>query len=552
MDLPSSSRPGTTISKSEAVQPVAAERFAIYALAAVFVGAVSSHIAAIDGAFLADDYGNLYAIFAASERGALWTWILSLFHSPLGNGTYAFRPLQYVSYGLDWLAFGPNPVGWRASTIVLYFTNAAVAGLVVRRWLHGTPANAALGGMIAASLLAAYPFAGDVAYYPGCRADSLTCLFSLLYLWTIPVDGRSTTRDQVLRVGWLACALMSKESAMLLPAVATMLCIATASAVKLEGLARFRYAVSVPARETWLSWAVLGGYLAWRARLFNSIWKVYLSSTPPHDAAELLARLSSFRFIVTENIGSHYLLWSIAAILALVWGVMSQNLRIVPKTHTAMIVALCGASVLYFVAPASSFDVSNSFGEGARHFYSAWMYTSLFLAMLLAWRPSRVMPMLALVLILFAGQAQSVAQWHSAAMQMKRILGAIEGFAVTVRDDQYALLLLPDHQRIALFARNAQGAIVMRPIQRDDYLSRMAIMLSQDFAHWSELFARGKVSELKGGKPFDRADFLGLYCWNPSVGRIVPLTSGAFTADPGAWREAAERNFARAGCLSPL
>ena len=538
--------------QSTAVERFATGQVALYVFAAVFASAIAWHIAGIDGAFLADDYGNLNAIFAASERGALWAWTLSLLHEPLGNGSYAFRPLQYVSYAFDWLAFGANPVGWRASTIALYFANAVVAGLVVRRWLQGTPANAALGGIIAACLLAGYPFAGDVAYYPGCRADSLTCLFSLLYLSTIPADGRSTARDHALRVAWLLCALLSKESAALLPAVATMLCLAISGTAGRAGFARVSYAVGAAARETWPSWAVLGGYLVWRGRLFDSIWKVYLSSTPPHDVSELLARLSSFRFIVTENIGSHHVIWIVAAVVAFVWAVASQELRVVPKRHAAMAAALYASALLYFVAPAFSFDVSNPFGEGARHFYAAWMCASLFCAMLLAWRPLHWMPALALVLVMFAGQSQSLAQWHSAGMQMKRILAAIEGFAGGVRDDQYALLLLPDHQRIALFARNAQGGIVMRPTQRADYLSRVAVMPSLDFAHWSQNLMGGKISELKAGAPFNPAGFLGLYCWNPSVARIVPLTSGAIAIDFRAWREAADRNFADAGCLSPF
>src|SRR5262249_62305888 len=104
----------------------------------------------------------------------------------------------------------------------------------------------------------------------------------------------------------------------------------------------------------------------------------------------------------------------------------------------------------------------------------------LSLAMLSANGPRNRFPVLVLVLILFSGQTHSLSQWRSAAMEMNRIVGAIEGFAISVRDDQYALLLLPDHLHIALFARNAQGAIVMRPIQRADYLSRMAITLSGD------------------------------------------------------------------------
>lgn len=525
------------------------ERLALFGLAAVLAGAAAWHVAGIDGALLADDYGNLHAVFAASERGALWSWVLSLFYSPLGNGSYAYRPLQYVSHALEWMAFGANPLGWRAVTIALYFANAGVAGLVVRRWLRETPADAAWGGMLAAAVLAAYPFAGDVAYYPGCRADALACLFSLLYLGTFRVDGRSTPGTHVLRVAALAGALLSKESAMPMPLVATMLCFA-GSVAGGPAAGRWRRATTATISQTWSSWVLLGVYLAWRGRLFGSIWKVYVNSTLPHDASELAARLAPFRFIVAENIGPHWVLWSIAVAGALAWAAATPSFRGMPGARKGLVAALFLAAGLYFVAPASSFDVSNSFGEGARHFYAFWMCVSVLLGMLFARGPR--LPLLALVLILFVGQTQSLAQWRSAGMQMKRIVAAIEGFAGGIRDEQYALLLLPDHLRVALFARNAQGAIVMRPIQRADYLSRTAIVLGQDIDQWPQHLAGGKVSEFKGGRPFDPANFLGLYCWNPALGKIVPLTAAGVWRDGPAWRAEAARNFGPAGCLPPF
>jgi hypothetical protein len=160
--------------------------------------------------------------------------------------------------------------------------------------------------------------------------------------------------------------------------------------------------------------------------------------------------------------------------------------------------------------------------------------------------------LLALVLTLFVGQTQSLSQWRSAGMQMKRVVAAIGGFAGGIQDQQYALLLLPDHLRFALFARNAQGAIVMRPIQRADYLSRMAIVLSQDIEQWPQHLADGTITAFKGGRAFDAENFLGLYCWNPSLGKIVPLTPGGVWRNAGAWRAEAIRSFAPAGCLPPF
>jgi hypothetical protein len=124
--------------------------------------------------------------------------------------------------------------------------------------------------------------------------------------------------------------------------------------------------------------------------------------------------------------------------------------------------------------------------------------------------------------------------------------------ASTVREDQYALLLLPDHIGVALFARAAQDAIVMPPTQRRNYLPRMAVMVSTDFSVWSQYITQGKVAELKGIPVFDPANFVGLYCWNATKSAFVTLTTGSVASDSALWLATAKKNFAQAGCITPF
>ena len=67
------------------------------------------------GAFLGDDFSHLDLISRVDGQSQLWTWVLARFHEPLGNGTFAFRPIAFATFALDWLAYGGNATGWRAN-----------------------------------------------------------------------------------------------------------------------------------------------------------------------------------------------------------------------------------------------------------------------------------------------------------------------------------------------------------------------------------------------------------------------------------------------------
>src|SRR5437764_2866596 len=128
--------------------------------------------------------------------------------------------------------------------------------------------------------------------------------------------------------------------------------------------------------------------------------------------------------------------------------------------------------------------------------------------------------------LMLAAQWDGLAQWHAASAEMQRVIAAVPAFADSIPPQAYRLLLLPDHVGMAPFARNAQGGIVMRPLQPVDYLDRMAGMTSDGFEGWTQHITGATIASLKGIPRFDPANFEGLYCWNPTRGSIVKLTSG--------------------------
>ena len=334
----------------------------------------------------------------------------------------------------------------------------------------------------------------------------------------------------------------------------TMLVFACAAAGDDGGRPRIARGVRVSMAETWPAWLVLCAYLLWRNWLFGSPLKVYPTLSLTGDMAEFWQRLAGIGAIARANIGAHYEAWAILAVamlLALLYTCIRAR-RMIPKQSIALMLALLACTTLYLMAPAFSIPVSSPDGEGSRHFYLAWAYASLLLGMVAAWPRPQWKIGSALLALMIAGQAQSLSQWQAAGRQMKQVVGGVDAIASTVSDDQYALLLLPDHIGVALFARAAQDAIVMPPIQRQNYFPRMAVMVSTDFAEWSRYITDGKIAEIKGISMFDPANFVGLYCWSPSRSAFVPLTTGSVARDSALWLATAKKNFPDSGCASPF
>ena len=524
------------------------------AFAAIAIIGMAMQFRGVTGAFLGDDFSHLDLISRIDGQSRLWSWTLARFYEPLGNGTFAYRPITFASFALDWIVYRDNAAGWRITSLALYSANAILAGAIVTRWLKGQSSHALLGGVVAGCALFAYPFAGEVSYWLAGRFDLLACLFTLLFLLVLPLGQRSSPGQHLMRIGFLVCALLSKESAIPLPLTATLLVFACAAAGLEDGRSGFLRGVKSAAAEMWPAWTVWGAYLLWRTWLFGSPMKVYPSMTLTTGFVEYGRRFAGIVDIARGNIGAHFGAWALLALL-LILAVLFTCIRArrnIPKASIALMLALLACMTLYLLAPAISFPVSSPDGEGARNFYIAWAYASLLLGVAMAWPPPPWKIGAALVALMLAGQWQSLTQWQFAGRQMKEVIAGVDKIASTIRDDQYALLLLPDHIGVAMFARTAQDSIVIPPTQHQNHLSRMAVMVSEDFAVWSRYISEGKVAEVKGIPRFDPANFVGLYCWNPTKSAFVPLTTGNVAVDPSLWLATAEKNFAQTGCISPL
>src|SRR5437899_1426812 len=176
-----------------------------------------------------DDDDNL--VENPHYRGLGWThlrWMWTTSHI----GHYA--PLTWMTFGLDYLLWGMNPVGYHLTNLLLHAANAAVFYLVACRILGlALPGPAQRGNVgLAASaafatlLFAIHPLRVESVAWATERRDVLSGLFYLLALlaYLRAVERESRGRAWYWgAVGLFACALLSKSIAVSLPVVLLIL-----------------------------------------------------------------------------------------------------------------------------------------------------------------------------------------------------------------------------------------------------------------------------------------------------------------------------------------
>ena len=154
-----------------------------------------------DHAFLADP-ANLVRAFGRSYMHVV------------DPGHAYYRPLVTVSYGLDAQWSGLRPAGYHLTNVALHAIACVLLALVLRRFVPVAIA------VVAALVFAVHPaLAAAVAWIPG-RNDSLLAVFSLAaWLFFLRDGARRSRVDRALHFASLTLALLTKETAFVLPLV---------------------------------------------------------------------------------------------------------------------------------------------------------------------------------------------------------------------------------------------------------------------------------------------------------------------------------------------
>ncbi|MFP4056085.1 MAG: tetratricopeptide repeat protein [Candidatus Brocadiia bacterium] len=175
---------------------------------AAFLNALANGFVTYDDWFLVEENPRI--------RSLAWPRVVALFARPNDRGVWL--PLRELSYAVDYRLWGLDPFGYHLTNVGLHAANVLLAYALVC-WVVGRPAMAFLG----AAVFAVHPVQAESVAWVAGRRDVLSGFFFLAaFLAFVGFERRGGRRRWLLyaaSLAGLACALASKATAMMLPAV---------------------------------------------------------------------------------------------------------------------------------------------------------------------------------------------------------------------------------------------------------------------------------------------------------------------------------------------
>ncbi len=177
-------------------------------LALVVAAVLGVYANALPNAFLWDDRVLIVGNPAIKRWDALPHLLVSdLFPGGVASGYY--RPLQALTYALDYRLWGLAPAGFRLTNVLLHGAAAAALYLVAVRVLA-----APLAALVAALLFAVHPLHVEAVTYVSGRSDPLAAVFLLLAVLGFL---RGDARGRLLSLVAFFLALLAREASLVLP-----------------------------------------------------------------------------------------------------------------------------------------------------------------------------------------------------------------------------------------------------------------------------------------------------------------------------------------------
>lgn len=501
-----------------------------------------------------DDLSNLHRVYMLSQQGTLWTDTFRLFAEPVPSGGAFYRPMMMLSLALNYAFADAHYGGWYLVNLVVHLSNTMLVSLIVRRLATRYGCDAMFAAPLAALLFGLCPSIAEGVYWVSARSDGWVTLLSLagVYCW-VGAAASTSSRSAFALPLLLILALGFKESAAVLPLQMTLLAVA------------WRGPVTRAQRWAMIA-AFLGGilFLVWRAFLFGNAWQVYAPGN--HESVALHFKLVS----ALLSFGPWWAaLTSATPFLAIVYvgccavGAVGVVLlafrRPSPQWHLAL--ALTAASGGLALATLLNLGAMSSTGEGGRLSYGPVAWLTLAIGVLLS-RPHTLpntssrepfatsAAAIAFTLAVVAGSGVLCGHLHAASAaqaSMRTLTQSIPRWAAS--HPGLTMLLVPDHEGAIVMARNAQGSMVLAPIQQEPYLHRVLPTLSSEIHLRQEQFSRGLVRRLAFIRPrlADTATLAAiqepaeagwpqhLACWSKSQQKIVSIQSPPTDATSEHW-----------------
>ena len=495
----------------------------------------------VDGFWLGDDFSNLHRLWHADHAGALWRHASAQFLSPVPSDGAFYRPVMIATMALNQWLFGPAYAGWFALNLALHLANTVLVGAIVATLAASCGRDGRRAGAVAALFFALSPALAEGVFWVSARADAAVTLFTLggLYAWarTPAMSGRAF----LLPLALLA-ALGCKESAAVFPL--QMLLVAIAWPTRLTRAQLGAIAVCV---------ALVATFMALRAHVFGDVWHVYRSDTAPS--------VERFRDAVASTVPWWRALTAATPSMANVYAVLVIVTTVLlaasmSGARARLAIALALAAVGLVAATLLNLGELSASGEGGRLAYSpiAWFAVALGVAGAAplpgpdaqghgrhARDPGRHARRIAIVAMLAAASTGALVLDRElviatrAEHDTRALAQAIDGWAQTHAG--LTLLVIAEHDGPVVTTRNAQGGLVLPPVQATPLLHRVVPTLPQELPLRHDQFVRGLASRLEALRPSyvdarvldalalpDEARWPQHYaCWSAREQKIVEL-----------------------------
>jgi len=186
----------------------------------VIITAVSvSYANSLENAFIWDDEFLVRDNIYIRSFGHIKEMFTSYLATSSGNINNFYRPVQDLSYAIDYFLWAYKPMGYHLTNLVLHAVCAALVYILISKIFESR-----VTGFIAGLLFGIHPINTEAVTYVAGRADSLYCLFFLLsfilYLRTLEAfkkDFKINWNFYVPSLIFYALSILSKEIGIILP-----------------------------------------------------------------------------------------------------------------------------------------------------------------------------------------------------------------------------------------------------------------------------------------------------------------------------------------------
>jgi len=518
----------------------------------------------VHGYFLSDDFVPIVLFRQWQEDGRLGAALAAKFWSSLDAGeSHFYRPLSYLSFAVNYLASGIDARPWMATEVAIHVMNGAMAGAVGAYAAEEKPgARTVAAGILGAALFLFFAPGAEVLAWISGRFDATATFFTLVACLAFQKSRRFGDAASWISLAAAEGAFLCKEAAAIVPFAILFLARLRADALA-EPTRLGRWLRALRHAGPWLILAAL--YLVSRYVMFGSFTRVYGGTQP---LADLLAEgylagvVDTFPAWVAGQFRPVYRYPFLCVLTALQIAIIAFAR---PREARAR-EALFGAAALLVITLLLVLPHVGKLREdglGGRLIYQSAVFYAVLAVVAL--RHARLPYLLwgitiAVVMLQAAFQHHALGRWQAAYAEMRALVAEIGRLGASVKPGEYALVIVPGALDDIPFGGNAQGGLMLPPVNPAGMSTRVLVQTSNEVPLAAGKIASGVVSTLKQRSVFE---YLAgkrittsspeypdrVVCFASDRHRLVPLDL-APGPSPEAWGVNLQRAYDASPCVA--